>query len=66
MNGTLRVKWFNVIFYIVKGTQEYKQKQSSEVFYEKKMFLKISQNSQENTCIQSLFFNKVDLIKLTS
>ena len=65
MHGTLRVKWFNVIFYIVKDTQEYKQKQSSEVFYKKKMFLKISQNSQENTCIQSLFFKKVDLIKLT-
>ena len=25
-------------------------KQPPEVFYEKKVFLKISQNSQENTC----------------
>ena len=33
------------------------QKQPPEVFY-KKMFLNISQNSQENTCA-SLFFNKV-------
>ena len=34
------------------------QKQSSEVFFEKKLFLEISQNSQENTCA-SLFFKKV-------
>ena len=35
----------------------YLQKQPPEVFYEK-IFLEISQNSQENTCA-SLFFNKV-------
>ena len=34
------------------------QKQSPEVFYKKKVFLKISQNSQQNTCV-SLFFKKV-------
>ena len=33
------------------------QKQPPEVFY-KKMFLKISQNSEENTYTNSLFFNK--------
>ena len=27
-----------------------KQKQPPEVFYKKKVFLEISQNSQENTC----------------
>ena len=48
-----------------------RQKQPREVFFVKKVFLEISQNSQENTCTrvsfliklqawgQSLFFNKV-------
>ena len=31
------------------------QKQQSEVFYEKKVSLKISQNSQENTCAKPSF-----------
>ena len=34
------------------------QKQPPEEFYGKKLFLKISQNSQENTCAR-VFFNKV-------
>ena len=29
------------------------------MFYEKKFFLKISQNSQENTCAKVFFLNKV-------
>ena len=29
------------------------------MFYEKKLFLKISQNSQENTCAKVFFLNKV-------
>ena len=33
------------------------QKQPPEEFYGKKLFLKISQNSQENTCAR-VFFNK--------
>ena len=32
------------------------QKQPPEVFYEKKLFLKISQNSQEKTCARVHFF----------
>ena len=39
------------------------QKQQPEVFCKKKVFLEISQNSQENTCA-SLFFNKVILFLL--
>ena len=35
----------------------YMQKQPPEVFYIKKVFLKISQNSKENTCARD-FFNK--------
>ena len=33
-----------------------KQKQPPEVFYEKKAFLEISQNSQENTCVPKSLF----------
>ena len=36
-----------------------RQKQPSEVFNQKKVFLKISQNSQGNTCARVLFFIKV-------
>ena len=35
------------------------QKQSPEVFYEKKLFLEISQNSQENTCATVSFLKKL-------
>ena len=32
------------------------RKQPPEVFYEKKVFLEISQNSQENTCVRAFFY----------
>ena len=35
------------------------QKEPPEVFYEKKMFLEISQNSQENSCARVFLLNKV-------
>ena len=35
------------------------QKQPPEVFFKKKVFLEISQNSKENTCARVSFFNKV-------
>ena len=42
------------------------QKQPPEVFYEKrkKVFLKISQNSQENTCGRVSFFIKETLAQM--
>ena len=43
-------------FLIIRG-QRYYQKQPPEVFCEK-VLLKIPQNSQENTSVLSLFFNK--------
>ena len=36
-----------------------KQKQPPEVLYKKKVFLEISQDSQENTCARVSLFNKV-------
>ena len=33
-----------------------RQKQPPEVFYEKNVFLEISQNSQKNTCTRVSFF----------
>ena len=36
------------------------QKQPPGVFYTKKLFLKISQNSQKKTLILELLFNKVE------
>ena len=35
------------------------QKQPAEVFYKKKVFLKIAQNSQENTCARASFLIKL-------
>ena len=35
------------------------QKQPPEVFYKKKVFLEISQNSQENTCARFSFWIKL-------
>ena len=35
------------------------QKQPPEVFYKKKVFLEISQNSQENTCARFSFLIKL-------
>ena len=40
------------------------QKQSPEVFYEKKLFLEISQNSQENTCATASFLIKLQAASL--
>ena len=37
------------------------QKQSPEVFYEKKVFLEISQNSQENTCARASILIKLQV-----
>ena len=51
-----RTELFHLIDFLF--SQVCQQKQPPEVFNEKKVFLKISQNSQENT-YQSLFFNKV-------
>ena len=34
------------------------QKQPPEVLYEKKVFLENLENTQESTCVLSLFFNK--------
>ena len=39
-----------------------KQKQPQEVFYKKKVFLKISQNSQENTCARACNFLKKGIL----
>ena len=33
------------------------------MFY-KKLFIEISQYSQENTCVREFLFNEIDLIKL--
>ena len=35
------------------------QKQAPEVFFKKKVFLEISQNSQENTCTEASFLIKL-------
>ena len=37
----------------------YPQKRPTEVFYEKKVFLEMSQNSQENTCAIVSFLTKL-------
>ena len=42
------------------------QKQSSRGVPIKKLFLKISQNSQENTCVKASFFNKVAGLRPTT
>ena len=42
----------------IKTTDEYTRKQPSEVFCKKKVFLEISQNSQENTCARIYFLKK--------
>ena len=48
-----------------KQPQKYlEQKQSPEVFFIKKVFLKILQNWEENTLRHSLFFNKVGSLNL--
>ena len=41
------------------------QKQPPEVFYEKKVFLEISQNSQKNTCVRVTFLIKLQASGLT-
>ena len=40
------------------GDTNNSQKQPPEVFFEKNLFLEISQNSQENTCARISFLNK--------
>ena len=52
------LKWVNVIFSMVKATQEYQQKQPSEVFYKKKDVLENFAKFTEQRLFQSLFFNK--------
>ena len=40
------------------------QKQPPEVFYKEKVFLEISQNSQESTCIRVSFLMKLQALGL--
>ena len=66
-------KFYAVLFCVIlevsfygKGSKPrlYPQKQPPEVFCKKKVFLKISQNSPENTCARVYFFNKVVGLRL--
>ena len=61
-----RLEWiqeYNLDFKKVRAEQRIttSQKQPSEVFYKKKMFLKISQNSQENSCARVSFLIKLQV-----
>ena len=52
------VSWYSICFTAVPA---YRQKQPLEVFLKKKVFLKISQNSQESTCSRVLFQIKMQV-----
>ena len=44
---------------LIRNAKKHIKKQPPELFCKKRVFLKISQNSQKNICARDFFFNKV-------
>ena len=59
-----QLTYFTLQFIFFSMIRIYYQKQPPEVFYEKKVFLEISQNSQENTCSTASFLIKLQVSDL--
>ena len=53
------ITMLNLLLNVVKVNKKSTTDAAARRCFSKKMFLKISQNSQENTCARISFFNKV-------